>query len=67
MQAPPRAKAVPLNTFLMVEPLEIDAEDLWRVLTSDHVMRQLHGARHSYGGGLWKVEPRELANVRIRI
>jgi adenine-specific DNA-methyltransferase len=62
-----RAKAVPLNTFLIVEPREIDEEELWEALRADYVMRQLRGSRRNYGGGLWKVEPRALADVRIRI
>ena len=63
-----RAAAVPLNTFLIIEPSDtIDVEHLWQTLRSQHFMRQLVGARRNYGGGLWKVEPRELGELRVRL
>jgi methylase of polypeptide subunit release factors len=63
-----RAGAIPLNTFLIVEPHDgVDADKLWWALNSAHVMRQLAGARRNYGGGLWKLEPRELGNLKVRL
>lgn len=63
-----RAGAVPLNTFLIVEPHEgANADQVWRALNAEHVMRQLVGARRNYGGGLWKLEPRELSDLRLRL
>ncbi len=63
-----QAAAVPLNTFLIVEPNDgVDADQLWRALNADHLMRQLVRARRNYGGGLWKVEPRELGELRVRL
>jgi len=62
------AGAVPLNTFLIVEPAAgVDADELWEVLLSAHVERQVKQARRNYGGGLWKVEPRELGQIRVRL
>jgi hypothetical protein len=61
-----RAEAVPLNTFLIIEPSgDVDADHLWRMLQGDHFMGQLDDAKRIYGGGLWKVEPRELSELRI--
>ncbi|MGH2715037.1 MAG: HsdM family class I SAM-dependent methyltransferase [Thermoleophilaceae bacterium] len=63
-----RAAAVPLNTFLIVEPHDgIDADQLWRALKAEHLMRQLIRAKRNYGGGLWKIEPRELGDLRVRL
>ena len=62
------AGAVPLNTFLIVEPKAgVDVDELWEVLRSPHVGRQIKQARRNYGGGLWKIEPRELGQIRVRI
>jgi adenine-specific DNA-methyltransferase len=61
------AGAVPLNTFLIVEPGPgVDADELWALLLSPHIERQVRQVRRNYGGGLWKVEPRELGQVRVR-
>lgn len=62
-----RACAVPLNTFLIVEPhVGVDEDDLWRALNAEHVLRQLVSERRNYGGGLWKLEPSELGGIRVR-
>lgn len=58
-----RTRAVPLNTWLIVEPNEgVDAEQLWarlRRLTREDLAR----AARFYGAGLWKLEPSELAQI----
>lgn len=56
-----RAGAVPLNTFLIVEPRDdVDVEQLWKALNTAAFLRQLQDERRAYGGGLWKIEPKEL-------
>lgn len=56
-----RAEAVPLNTFLIVEPRDgVDVEQLWQALNSEAFLHQLQDERRAYGGGLWKIEPKEL-------
>ena len=63
-----RASAVPLNTFLIVEPQAgINSDELWRALNSKHVLRQLAHERRNYGGGLWKLEPAELGEIRVQL
>lgn len=63
-----RARAVPLNTFLIVEPHEgVDEDELWRALNGEHVLRQLANERRNYGGGLWKLEPAELGGIRVQL
>ncbi len=58
--------AVPLNTWLIVEPLPgVDAGTLYDALTSEPVMQQLAKGARVYGGGLWKLEPSELAQVVV--
>jgi adenine-specific DNA-methyltransferase len=58
-----RARALPLNTWLIVEPNEgVDADRLWarlRRLTRDDLSR----TARVYGAGLWKLEPSELAQI----
>lgn len=62
-----RAGAVPLNTFLIVEPHEgVNRDRLWLALNTEHVMRQFASVRRNYGGGLWKIEPRGLGELRVR-
>lgn len=61
-----RAGAVPLNTFLIVEPHDgIDADRLWAALNSHEFLEQLQEERRAYGGGLWKIEPKELEALRL--
>lgn len=63
-----RAKAVPLNTFLIVEPKdEIDPDELCAALNSQFVRDQLANDRRNYGGGLWKLEPREVEELKIEL
>jgi len=60
------ARAVPLNTWLIVEPkVGVDPDGLFRALTSRFVIAQLEAAGRRYGGGLWKLEPAELSEVRL--
>ena len=60
------AGAVPLNNWLIVEPNEgIDPDALYRSLQTRSVREQLHERCRVYGGGLWKLEPSELVDVRV--
>jgi adenine-specific DNA-methyltransferase len=63
-----RAKAVPLNTFLIVEPKEgVDPDDLCAALNGRFVLDQLAHDRRNYGGGLWKLEPREVEELKVEL
>ena len=58
--------AVPLNNWLIIEPSEgVDPDALFKALGSKSVGEQLIERRRIYGGGLWKLEPSELVEVRI--
>ena len=60
------AKAVPLNTFLIVEPKDgVDPDTFCAALNSKFVLDQLTHDRRNYGGGLWKLEPREVEELRV--
>ena len=62
------AAAVPLNNWLIIEPREgVDPDALHKALTSRSVREQLDERRRVYGGGLWKLEPSELVEVRVRL
>ena len=62
-----RVGAVPLNTFLIIEPASgVDADELWELLLRPDLERQVKQARRNYGGGLWKIEPRELGQIRVQ-
>lgn len=62
------AKAVPLNTFLIVEPKDgIDPDELCAALNSHFVRDQLAHDRRNYGGGLWKLEPREVEDLKVEL
>lgn len=62
------AKAVPLNTFLIVEPKDgIDPDELCTALNSQFVRDQLAHDRRNYGGGLWKLEPREVEELKVEL
>jgi SAM-dependent methyltransferase len=61
-----RANAVPLNNWLIIEPKEgVDADVLYEALTSKAAMAQLEEGARVYGGGLWKLEPSELSEIRL--
>ncbi len=63
-----RCGAVPLNNWLIIEPDEgVDPDRLYRALQSRSVQEQLLEGRRAYGGGLWKLGPSELAEVRVRL
>jgi hypothetical protein len=63
-----RAMAVPLNTFLIVEPKAgIDPDELCNALDSPFVAEQLAHDRRSYGGGLWKLEPSEVEALVVQL
>jgi hypothetical protein len=61
-----RAAALPLNTWLGVEPHEdVDADTLWRVLNEPATLAAFSASRRSYAG-MGKLEPSELGAVCIR-
>jgi adenine-specific DNA-methyltransferase len=58
--------AVPLNTWLIIEPNEgVNADALHRALQTKSVRAQMDEERRVYGGGLWKLEPSELVELRV--
>lgn len=58
--------AVPLNNWLIIEPKEgVDPDVLYEALTSKAAMAQLEERARVYGGGLWKLEPSELSEIRL--
>jgi adenine-specific DNA-methyltransferase len=60
------AGAIPLNTFLIVQPTAgVDPDELCSTLNSRRFLSQLRDARRSYGAGLWKLEPKELAELKL--
>lgn len=61
-----RCGAVPLNNWLIIEPNDgVDCDALYELLQSRTVREQLNERRRVYGGGLWKLEPSELVEVRV--
>jgi adenine-specific DNA-methyltransferase len=63
-----RCGAVPLNNWLIIEPNKgVRADDLYKALGSKSVREQLDERRRVYGGGLWKLEPSELVEVRVTL
>jgi adenine-specific DNA-methyltransferase len=63
-----RCGAIPLNNWLVIEPNEsVDPDALYRALQSQSVREQFDGVRRVYGGGLWKLEPSELLDVRVNV
>jgi len=63
-----RSEAVPLNTFLIIEPgVGLDADALWRALNEKRVIAQLRSLGRDYGDGMWKLEPSELARLRVTL
>lgn len=61
-----RAGAVPLNTWLIVQPNEgINTDALFALLSSDEVMEHLPDGSRVYGRGLWKLEPSDLLKAWV--
>jgi adenine-specific DNA-methyltransferase len=61
-----RAEAVPLNTWLVIEPLpNVDPDDLFALLCDLDTQKRLRDDCRIYGNGLWKLEPSELAGVAL--
>jgi hypothetical protein len=62
-----RADAVPLNNWLIIEPADgVDADALWLALNSEAIRGQLLVARRDYAG-MWKLEPKELSAISVRL
>jgi adenine-specific DNA-methyltransferase len=60
------ANAIPLNSFLIIRPHDgVETDRLWHALNAPWFIEQLQGARRQYGRGLWKLEPTELASLRV--
>jgi hypothetical protein len=60
-----RADAVPLNTWLVIQPRPgVKTDALFELLSGSRVDRLWEECRN-YGDGLWKLEPSELANLRL--
>jgi adenine-specific DNA-methyltransferase len=61
-----QAGAIPLNNWLMIRPRKgVRLNELLDVLRRPSVVSALRSQSRVYGDGLWKVEPRELRNVRL--
>jgi adenine-specific DNA-methyltransferase len=61
-----RANALPLNNWLAIKPRRgIRADDLFAILTQPRFAGYLRSQAREYGQGMWKLEPSELANVRL--
>ena len=61
-----RANAVPLNTWLVVEPFaSIDVDVLFTGLSDRSVVAQAQANGRHYGSGLWKLEPCELERLWV--
>jgi hypothetical protein len=59
--------AVPLNTWLIVEPRDaVDPDELWEALQYRSVFEQLITLRRNYAG-MWKLEPRELGELVVSL
>lgn len=59
------ARALPLNSWLGIEPHEhVDADVLWRLLNEPTTLQAFLACRRSYAG-MSKLEPSELSEVRV--
>ena len=59
---------VPLNVFHGLYPKQLrsaETQQLFAHLNSEAFQRRLRRAARTYGAGLMKIEPRELAAVRV--
>lgn len=61
-----RANAVPLNNWLVIKPKRgVSADTLFAVLSRPSVVSTLRSHAREYGKGMWKLEPSDLADVRL--
>lgn len=61
-----RANALPLNNWLVIKPKRgIKANDLFAVLSQPSLITTMRSHAREYGQGMWKLEPSELADVRL--
>jgi hypothetical protein len=61
-----RVDAVPLNNWLVIQPLEgVDADALFDALAARSVLARVGDDARRYGNGLWKLEPSELKRLRL--
>jgi adenine-specific DNA-methyltransferase len=55
-----------LNNWLVIEPrAEVDADWLFSMLNQRSVIESIRHNSREYGKGMWKIEPSELANLRL--
>jgi len=60
------AEALPLNNWLVVEPVDrVDSRHLFELLSSKTFGAQLSDRARHYGNGLWKLEPSELEQISV--
>lgn len=63
---PNLAGAVPLNNWLVIQPRPgVDADALVAVLRAPSLQVRIMDNSRLYGNGLWKLEPRELADLPL--
>jgi adenine-specific DNA-methyltransferase len=59
------AGAVPLNTWLIIEPKDgVDTDELWVALNAGVMRERLWAACRNYAG-MWKLEPKELGAIGV--
>lgn len=60
------AGALPLNTWLALEPREgVHPDELFELLSNERVLEGVPEGARQYGDGLWKLEPSELQKLWI--
>lgn len=60
------AEAAPLNNWLLIQPKGgVDADELFVLLQEVGRSMAVEDESRHYGKGLWKLEPRELRDLRL--
>lgn len=58
--------AVALNHWMLIQPMDgVDADELFAALQHESVVTRLKRGSREYSNGLWKVEPREMLEIRL--